>query len=381
MDKSIVKLIVIFIVFTLNLNACNMSKKKYKIFPEENAPRLYPASQYSGYLFFEDETHTYILAGASIARNWGDGGGVAILNNGNMFALPDWVEIAWLSIVECKFYGVRAALPKERIQELLELKDPEGSGEQLFEDIVFGMAPYGALAVWLVGGSRNEKYTIEVAWLQGEEADIKFSDYDPESNQTQEEFCEWALQHWHEEANAHLQKNGLPDKDLFNNYMAKFNYRIVPVFEKKDTGFKVSNVRYYNGEEFMVTYDIGKYNQEDLLLRHDLCEPKAKPYKINVFWKQGKHEYDGFFWTDEKKIVETFAKFYGDNRERNGELVIEIGEDNKTFRFFLRDTAAAPDDSSSIVEIPLEEMEIIVFKNRFESFRSNYNRPDDGWRD
>ena len=357
-----------------------MSKKKYELFPSENAPRLYPASQYSGYLFFEDEKSTYIPSGASCARDWGVSGGIAILNNGNMFALPDWVEIAWLSIVENKFYGVRAALPKERIQELLELKDPE-TKEQQFRYIVFGMAPYGGLAVWLDGGVRNALYTIEVAWIQGKEADIKFSDYDPESQQTQEEFCEWALQHWHKNAYANLQKNGLPNKDLFNNYMTKFNYRITPVFEKEGTEFKVTNVRYYNGEEFMVYYDIGKYNPEDILMRHDLCEPKAKPYKINVFWKQGKNKYDGFFWTDEKKIVETFAKFYQGNTEKNGELVIEIGEDNETFRFFLRDMAAAPDDTSSIVEIPLEEMEIIVFKNDFESYRSNYNRPEGGWKD
>jgi hypothetical protein len=100
---------------------------------------------------------------------------------------------------------------------------------------------------------------------------------------------------------------------------------------------------------------------------------RAKPRKIIMNWSIGKTNYEGYFWTDEKKIISTFANIYNDNPQKEAELIIEIGKAKDHFKFFLQ-------NDYSKVEIPLEELEMIVFRNEFECYRSpSYKRSPGGW--
>jgi hypothetical protein len=338
-----------------------MFKKKYEIYPSGNAHILFPCEQVSGTIYFEDGESVYIPFSYSYAPVWGRAGGIHLLDNDNKFALPDSIAIIWYSIVENKFYLVKSSLPKEKIKELLEIIDPELK-EPVYRNIVVGMAPYGNLAVWITG-SGMQTYVTEVAWLDGEIAEIGYLDYKPDSKLAGEEYCERTLRLNNVQAYENFQKNGLPDRDLFDNYMAKFEYRIIPVFENQEIEFGVSSVRYYNGE----------VNPVDVM-SYDRYQPKAKPYKINISWQDGKDEYDAYFWTDEKKIIETFSDFYKNSQQEKGDFVIEIDKEYKNFRFFLKNDLVE-------IEIPENEMEIIIFKNTWECYRNeNYKRPEGGWR-
>jgi hypothetical protein len=149
---------------------------------------------------------------------------------------------------------------------------------------------------------------------------------------------------------------------LFEQYTKKFNYRITP---KLGENAKLGKVElYFKNGEFNTTHS--EHYKENTM--------RAKPYKIVLRWEEDRLGYCGYFWLKEKKMIEIFENFYKNDTQKEGELFIEIGNSNKDFKISLK-------DSSTTIEIPTEEMEIIVFKNKFEFFKSkNYKRPKGGWR-
>ena len=337
--------------------------KKYEIYPTPSAHPLYPCELCYGYVYFEDGLSTYIPFTYGASPEWGRGLGTHLLNNDNKFTLPVSISIGWLSIVEKKFYELDdAPLPKERIKELLEMTYVEDKKHrQLYSELVIGMAPYGGLAIWLNGVVQR----TFVAWLQGKEADIDFSDYRSDSTQTTEEYCEWQLYNNNEKANENLQKNGFPGKELFENYMQQFNYKIRVEFEDKEVLLEWIEMWYYNGERD------GAYLP--MSGEHALYAMRAKPYKITLHWNVGGSHYEGFFWTDENKIVGAFSEFYNGNMQKESELIIEIGADNLEYGFYLSDASAK-------VQIPWDDMELIIFKDQQAFASHNYHRAEGKWR-
>jgi len=329
---------------------------KYEWYASGNAPLLYPTELFVGDFIFEDGSKLYIPESYPFASVWGRSVSNHLLDE-NTHPSPVFIVIIWFSIVENKFYAVAEELPKEKIETLL-LEINEKTKEPKYDFIIAGMAPYGGLAVWLSGN----RITTEVAWLQGEPIDVDMEDFAPDCLLNREEYVRNALQNC-KEAYENFKKNGLPDRMLFERYMQKFNYRITPKFENEGAVFEGIEMYYCNGE--LNTTKSGEHIENAM---------RAKPYKIVLNWSMGKTQYGGYFWTEEKKIIETFSNFYNNDAQEEGDLVIEIGESNEQFKFFLQ-------NNYSVMEIPVEDMQIIVFKNKFEFFRSkNYNRPQGGWR-
>jgi len=347
---------IIFFLVILTACAMNTRDKKYEWYASGNAPLLYPAELFFGDFVFADDTRLYIPESIPFATIWGRSVSMHALDN-NLFPAPNFIDIIWLSLAENQFYSLESALPKEKIESLLaEINDE--TKEPKYNFIIVGMAPYGGLAVWLSGHGK----TTEVAWLQAEPTEVEMKDFAPTVEYTQKEYRDLVLQDC-EEAYENYQKNGLPDRMLFERYMQKFNYRITPKLANEEALFEGIELYYYNGE--LNTTNSGEH--AEMVMR-------AKPSKIVLNWSIGKIQYGAYFWTDEKKIIETFANFYGSDTQKEGALTIEVGESNKDFKFFLQ-------DDSTVIEIPVEEIEIIVFKNKFEFFRSeNYSKPPQGWR-
>jgi hypothetical protein len=329
---------------------------KFEWYASGNAPLLYPTELYLGDFIFEDGTKLYIPESHPFATSWGKSISTYILDD-NMHCVPIFIVIAWYSILENQFYVVANELPKHKIKDLF-LKINNTTKESIYNSIIAGMAPYGGLAIWLSGNG----ITTEVAWLHGEKIDVEMKDFAPHYSGSRDEYVKSVLENC-KEACENFQKNGLPDKMLFERYMTKFNYCITPKFEDEEATFDGIELWYFNGE-----YNATHSGE------HAICTMRAKPYKIVINWSVGKHKYGGYFWTDEQKIIDTFAQFYADNAQQEGNLIIEIGKSNEAFRFSLQ-------SDSSIVEIPIEDLQIMVFKNKFESYRSkNYNKPQGGWR-
>jgi len=330
------------------------NNNKFEWFASGNAPLLFPTELVTGDFLFEDLAKMSIPKSDPFAAVWGQAVSMHILPE-KYHPAPKYILIAWLSIVENKFYAVADELPKEEIEALLSKKD-EKTKKPIYNTIVAGMAPHGRLAVWLSG----KGITTQVAWLKGNEIAMEMKDFAPSSKLSQEEYAEKALKDC-KKARNNLHKNGLPAPMLFVRYMQKFNYRIVPKFENAELeGIELS---YYNGE--LNTSDSGEY--ADYAMR-------AKPSKIVLKWIIGKAQYYGCFWTDENKIIKTFNDCYGDDAQKEGNFIIQVETTNKKFKFALQTVDA-------LIEIPVEDMEYIIFKNKFEFCRSkNYKRPPQGWR-
>jgi uncharacterized protein YegP (UPF0339 family) len=207
---------------------------------------------------------------------------------------------------------------------------------------------------------------------------VDMKDFAPGVEMSQKEYVEEELNMLNscQEAVENLQKNGLPDPMLFERYHQRFNYRFTPKFENEETVLDGIGMDFYNGELF----DCNKRYYEDVkLFAHNMVERtsnkmRAKPRKIDLHWTVGETKYSGYFWTDEQKIIDTFADFYDTKAQQEGNLVIEIKNSNTEFRFLL-------EIGSVVTEIPIEDLHFIIFKDDEEFYRSdNYNRPPGGWR-
>jgi hypothetical protein len=348
----------IFIIAIVGLNSYVMykPKKKYEWFASGNAPKLYPTKMFFGNYILANGSKLYIPPKIVFQTTWGASVGMDVSSN-NFRAVPVAIDIVWYSIMEDKFYSVEAPLPSEKIEELLKLRDKQKEPVYIF--IVAGMAPYGDLAIWLTGGGIR----TAVAWIkQGEEVEVEWKDFLPYSGRTREEYTDSSKQRRVKAYENYLQ-NGLPDRHLFDRYMQKFNYRITPRFENANAMYDNDIWLYYYSGELHTNRST----------EHLSNAMRAKLRKIVLNWTVGNTEYGGYFWTDEKKIIDTFNRFYGDDTQKEGNLVIEVGKTNDKFAFYLQ-------GETSRVDIPLDEIEIIVFKNGREIYRSpNYSKPPGGW--
>ena len=344
------------VVYVCTALAVRISKyEKYALYPTGNCYPYYPCVLHYGYIS-NGNSSTNIPYSSSYPREWGRPSGS---DYNCLYSAPDSIHIAWLSIVEKKFYSLSAPLPQEIIKRAMEKAYKERDRDDELPVRVYliaGMAPYGGLAVWLQ--ENNER--TEIAWLQGEEADIDFSEF-KHGEGSVEQYCELELRANNDIAYANLKENGLPGKEIFNHYMEKFNYRLVPEFEDENAELDHIEMMYYNGERSW-------WKSED----YKLNRMRGKPYKISVIWDVGKSHYQAYFWTDEKKIIDVFAEFYSDNPAKESELVVEVGAGNDIYKLFLRD------DSVS-VEILWDDLEIFVIENDYVFLRHNSTRTGNEW--
>ena len=332
-----------------------IDNNKFEWFATGNAPVLYPTELVTGNFLFDDFSKIPIPESAPFAAQWGEAVSMHILPE-KYHPAPKFIIIAWFSIVEGKFYAVMEELPQKQIAAMLAEKN-EKTKKPKYDTIIAGMAPHGNLAIWLSGNG----ITTAVTWLQGKEIPVKMKDFAPKSKLNQEEYAKRALAEC-KEAAENLRKNGLPEPALFEQYMQTFNYRIIPKVAS-NAQFEGIEINYCNGETN--TLNSGEHTENIL---------RAKPSKITLHWQDGKKKYDGYFWTDEKKIVETFANCYGNDPQKEGNLTIQVEPSHKQFQLFLQNNDIS-------IEIPIDDVQYIIFKNKFEFYRSkNYNKPKGGWR-
>jgi hypothetical protein len=329
--------------------------KQFEWYASGNAPTLFPTELFQGLFMFEDLSILKIPIADPFATAWGKPV-TKRLTHDKYHPVPKFIVLQWFSIVENKFYAAADELPTEQI-ELLLSETNKKTRKPLYDTIVAGMAPHGKVALWLCGNG----ITTEVAWLQGKEIEMSMQDFAPDSNFSQIKYARKALANC-KEALMNLQEKGKPTPILFEKYMEKFNYSIAPTFEE-GVEFAGIELFYYNGE--LNTANSGE---------HTICGMRAKPEKIVLNWRAGKAQYSGYFWTDEQKIIELFDNYYGTEVQKEGKLIIEVGRTNQEIKFFMQ-------NNESSVEIPDNNLQYIIFKNKFEFHRSNnYDKPHGGWR-
>lgn len=151
--------------------------------------------------------------------------------------------------------------------------------------------------------------------------------------------------------------------------MKQYDYRLCLDFitDKKSDDcpqLQVVAVKNYDG-----TFD--KTNNGALMTYHIT----GKPWKLSFQWEWSKTVYSAYFWMDEEEITKVFERFYGAHPETKTDFIIRIDAENKKYELALyRQGLKEP------VVIPESAYQLIVFKNKFEDYRSeNYNQPRGAW--
>lgn len=346
----------------------------YNIKISGSAPPKYPTNIYFGLLWYNKDEALEIPVRYPFKGDWGE-----ILSNMILlreeYPMPSTLNMIYLSFVEQKFYGIEADLPKDRLEKLWELTDNK-TKESLFSHIVIGMAPYGGIAVWVRGFNKS----ILIDWLKGIEIEVEMADFHPVNPDiTLQEYCDFYINN-DSIVKENLKTNGLPPRNLFDKYMQQFTYRYQPLFEKWDDREEVKWQKYKEDElnpEFEYideslydgTHD--KLHDGGLMKYHQAGKPK----KLRVEWHIGKSEYSAYFWFEDERIREVFDRFYGAHPDTKTDFIIRIDAEKRKYelalyRYGLKEPQVIPEDV----------YQLLVFKNKFEDYRSdNYNQERGAW--
>ena len=161
--------------------------------------------------------------------------------------------------------------------------------------------------------------------------------------------------------------------------MKQFSYRYLVFFEKwkKDEEkwekyAENDNVPVFDFiEESLYDGTHDKLHDGGLMKYHQAGKPK----KLRVEWHIGKSEYSAYFWFEDERIREVFDRFYGAHPDTKTDFIIRIDAEKRKYelalyRYGLKEPQVIPEDV----------YQLLVFKNKFEDYRSdNYNQERGAW--
>lgn len=162
-------------------------------------------------------------------------------------------------------------------------------------------------------------------------------------------------------------------------YMQQFTYRYLPLFEhwdkKKEEWQKPEqlegNLEFDYIEESLFDGTHDKLHDGGLMKYHQAGKPK----KLAIKWHIKKSEYTAYFWFEDEKICSIFERFYGAHPDTKTDFIIRIDTETKKYELALyRQGLKEPQI------IPEDAYQLLVFKNKFEHYRSdNYNQERGVW--
>lgn len=146
----------------------------------------------------------------------------------------------------------------------------------------------------------------------------------------------------------------------FKNYIYRF------ILESKNTNFSISTIIV---ESFDGTFEEIMDNSINTYLL------KSLPHRIWIKVSTGKTTLKICCWIDFDIISKSINKVIGSHPETKTDFIIRIDAENKKYELALyRQGLKEP------VVIPKSAYQLIVFKNKFEDYRSeNYNQPRGAW--
>ncbi len=336
-----------------------------------NAPVLYPTDTWFGILYYTNEESLPIPKCYPYHGEWGAILSTEILTRED-YPMPHKLDMVWLSIVEEQFYSIESELSVSKLQAIWDKFSPE-----TFSHIVVGMAPYGGVALWIVGESKS----VLVKWMHADCYQVSLNDFKPNSQfSSLKDYCNYYINN-DSLVKENLQKYGLPPRDLFDNYMKQFTYRYQIMFEQwnedKEEWTKYDEEEINMMPEFDFIDEVlfdgthDKLHDGGLMNYHEAGKPK----KLAVQWHLKKSEWTAYFWFEDKAIRDIFDRFYGAHRDTKTDFLLRFDPyHNKyelaLYRYGLREPQVIPESA----------YQLIVFKNKFESFRSdNYAQERGAW--
>jgi hypothetical protein len=219
--------------------------------------------------------------------------------------IPDTLSLTWFSLTERKFYTGLWSLPKERIKKFFKegyryntFSDPNTKKRETFSIIQIGIAPKGAVFVWISGSGPQ----IEVARLQGHETVVTVDDVDDNTkymfdkdyvnNTLTNPFTITSL------IKEKIEKEGYPSPDVYDVYREKYSWKPKIILPE---GYSV----YY--------YDFEMCNGEKETTQSTIdmkIDQRAIPYSFMIVFKDksGQQYISRIAFTQYEKFWEDYLK-------------------------------------------------------------------------
>lgn len=197
--------------------------------------------------------------------------------------------------------------------------------------IVIGITSYGTLAIWIISNKKSDLiYQVAI-----------------KSDKISELNTQFKYRYIIHLINQH--ENTLENGENTNELIGKFDYI-------EETLFDGTHDKLHDG-------GLLKYHQA------------GKPKKLAIKWHIGKSEYSAYFWFEDEGIREVFDRFYGAHPDTKTDFIIRIDAERRKYELALyRYGLKAPQ------VIPEDVYQLLVFKNKFEDYRSdNYNQERGAW--
>lgn len=307
--------------------------------PTESAPRNYPIQVIAGNLQFADGSSAYIPDRKVVNNGWGRVGSTHIAGD-ELKPVPVRMDVHWYSLTEDKFFSGNFELPADRMLELFQQGiDSPTTGEHVtYDSIIVGMAPGGAVSVWLGA----EAIALEVATYVAEETDTDWSAVLDNPDVSRQEYIDIVMEESvSAEQRAQLAEHGVP-AGLWEIYRQQFVWQ--PQFAGANP--VAMWLRTLNGEHEY--FDFDKPESERTL--------RAMPKKIRLTWQKASgQQYKSEIEFDEEEIIAGFRKLIGERPDRRIELQLEISQVPPTVDAVL---------AESEYVLPLNKIDIQTFKVR-----------------
>ena len=197
---------------------------EFEWFASESGPEHYPMEIRDGVFFYKGQTNgLYIPNGATLYGGWGKKRSHHVTFP-KLKPLPDRMEVYFYSYAESEFYHGKFDLPYDKILSMFRQGYEESPEKPYYSDIIVGVAPGGAVSVWL-GGFRQ----TEIFFGQAEKVLLNPSegfDLPLESKREADEYAHQILvDSLTPEELASLKKEGIPF-GLWARYRKTYKWRV-----------------------------------------------------------------------------------------------------------------------------------------------------------
>jgi hypothetical protein len=295
----------------------NLFTSKFEYQASESAPKKNVMRILAGSLSSDDGS-LYIPNMSDIDNGWGTGASSHVVGPDRK-PLPKRLDVAFFSYLENQFYRGHFDLPYDKVLKLFKEGhySPKEDKHITYHKFVVGVAPGGAVAVWLVSMDK----TTEVFFGQAEKVEEDWRAM-TDNSMPRKEYVRQVTQESLKtpEAIAALHKNG-PPIGLWSRYRTRYSWQPVFTGITLENG-RISTIMYFNGERDYLDYPLDKINA---------ASTRAVPSEIHFVWEHTKA-------TKDTKATGTVFRLFFDEADQplQLELRMEVANGKKSFTIWLR---------------------------------------------
>lgn len=294
---------------------------KYRWYPTESAPKLYPMEIIKGDLIFSDGTSIYIPDHKIVNNGWGETNSTYISGDEEK-PIPVKLEVSWFSYAEDKFFSGAYILPYEKILLLFDegFISPVNGNKTTYNRIIVGLAPEGEISVWLTG----EGVTTEVANFKAKETSLEWSTIIDNADISRKEYIDIVLEENVERSQLEEVKTKGSPAGLWETYRQQTPWQIEVVGSEPFAMW----VKTFNGEQ-----EFFNFSNSDNSRAH-----RSIPKNIKLNWEQtNQKKYTANIIFDEKEIIQAHKKLIAGRPDHELTFQLEISEQSHTVDVFIKD--------------------------------------------